>query len=74
MTVIDFRDALRARLNRMADEHLAMQKALPNLAAHQVSAALDALKQHSIEMSRLVRAIHESPKTNAKQNEGPEAA
>jgi len=60
MTVINFQDSLRARIYRMADEHLQMQEAIMHLPHHEVASACGRLEQHSIEMSRLAKRLETS--------------
>lgn len=58
MTVINFNDSLRARINQMADEHMQMQEAIMHLPAERVRAALDELDRHSAELSRLAARLY----------------
>jgi hypothetical protein len=58
-TVVDFYECLRARVNRLADEQLAMQEALPNVPRNEVTAYLDALQKHADKLSRLASRLEE---------------
>lgn len=57
MNVVNFREAITAMLSQMADEHMAMQEALPNIPARQVNAFLAAMEARAIEMSQLAARL-----------------
>ncbi len=55
--IINFHDALRARLSQMADEHYAMQEAMVDLPAHEVEAHCARMTAHASEMSKLASRL-----------------
>jgi len=78
MSVIDFQEAIRARLSQMCDEHLAMQEALHSMAPSQIEEHCKMMTRHSDKMSRLAARLHEEPSPfpfpEGEGEEGPEAA
>lgn len=58
--VIEFDAALRARVNAMANEQLAMQEALPSIPPAQVVAYLDRMDAHADSLSRLAARLEDS--------------
>ena len=61
MSIYNFQAGLRARLARMANEHLAMQEAILDLPSADVYDACMKLEAHSIEMSRLAKRLDDEP-------------
>ncbi len=80
MSIINFQDAIRARLSQMADEHYAMQEAMLDLPRHEVEAHCARMTAHSAEMSKLASRLADADSRLSESenlestDDGPEAA
>ena len=57
MNVVNFHDALRARVNKMAGEYYAMQERVMSVPAHKAQAFFKNLDARSIELARLASRL-----------------
>ncbi len=58
MAVVDFQESLRARVNQMADEQMALQEMLPTLPIGKVPEHLKKMQEHAELLSRLASRLY----------------
>lgn len=59
MTVVDFKEAIRARLSQMSDELMLMQEAVTDLPDSQVAEHCRKMDEHARIMSKLASRLYE---------------